>query len=172
LEKESALPQKGPKYNVHSKKKNWIQNLALEAEMAIIQLPSNEREVYRKTVADRIHILQQNKSSNPKHDTHPETRQIKSIKTKLHDNEAMITRADKGNAIVILPIQQYESKVQNFLHENNFQTAPADPTNTFQTQIRKTIKESKTLIPMDSKWKYINLNPSAPSQRTDKVTQT
>jgi hypothetical protein len=33
----------------------------------------------------------------------------------------------------------------------------------FQTQITKTIKDSKTLIPQDSKWKYINFNPSAPS---------
>jgi hypothetical protein len=32
-----------------------------------------------------------------------------------------------------------------------------------QTQITKAKKDSKTLIPQDSKWKYINLNPSAPS---------
>jgi hypothetical protein len=38
-----------------------------------------------------------------------------------------------------------------------------DPTNTFQTEIKNTIKQSRTLIPSDSKWKYINLNPSAPS---------
>jgi len=33
----------------------------------------------------------------------------------------------------------------------------------FQTQITKAIKDSKTIIPQDSKWKSINLNPSAPS---------
>jgi hypothetical protein len=33
----------------------------------------------------------------------------------------------------------------------------------FQTEIRNTIKQSKTLIPRDHKWKYINLNPSAPT---------
>jgi hypothetical protein len=74
----------------------------------------------------------------------------------------MITVADKGNSIVILPIQQYETKIQNFLQEN-FQTSTIDPTKTFQTQIRKTINYSKTLIPQESKWKYINLNPSAPT---------
>jgi hypothetical protein len=51
----------------------------------------------------------------------------------------------------------------NFLHENNFQKATTDPIKAFQTQIRKTIKASKTLIPQDNKWKYVNLKPSAPS---------
>jgi len=73
----------------------------------------------------------------------------------------MIARADKGNSIVILPTQQYESKTQDFLH-NNFITTARDPTNTFHTEIKNTIKQ-RTLIPSDSKWKYINLNPSAPS---------
>ena len=30
---------KGPKYNLHPKKKNWIENPALEAETAISHLP-------------------------------------------------------------------------------------------------------------------------------------
>jgi hypothetical protein len=49
------------------------------------------------------------------------------------------------------------------LLENNFHTTTTDPTKTFQTQIRKTIKESKNLIPQYKKWRYINLNPIAPS---------
>jgi hypothetical protein len=44
--------------NVHAKKKDWVQNVALEAETAITQLPTNEREVYRKLVADHIDTLQ------------------------------------------------------------------------------------------------------------------
>ena len=75
----------------------------------------------------------------------------------------MITSADKGNSIVILPTQQYETKIQNFILNNNFHTVTTDPTNIFQTQIRQTIKESTSLIPKDCRWKYINMNPSAPS---------
>jgi hypothetical protein len=75
----------------------------------------------------------------------------------------MITRADKGNSLVILPTQQYESKVHNFLQANQFQTISTDPTKSYQTQIRKTIHSSRTPIPHDSKWKYINMNPSAPT---------
>jgi hypothetical protein len=56
----------------------------------------------------------------------------------------MVRAADKGNSVVILPIQQYESKIHNFPLENNFQTSNTDPTKTFQNQIRKTLNSSKT----------------------------
>jgi hypothetical protein len=44
-EPEMALLQKGPKYNLHGKPKDWIQNLVLEAETAISYLPPSEREI-------------------------------------------------------------------------------------------------------------------------------
>jgi hypothetical protein len=75
----------------------------------------------------------------------------------------MVTRADKGNSIVILPTLHYENKIEKFLNENNFHATATDPTSTFQKQVRNTAKQSKTLIPKDSRWKYINMNPSTPS---------
>jgi hypothetical protein len=160
---ETTFLQKGLKYNLHTKKKNWIQNLALEAETAISQLPTNEREFYRKLVADRIEKMQRQHNSNTTHNTHPEAKLIKSIQPKLQQSNTTITRANKGNSIITLPTKQYETKIQNSLHSNNFHTATTDPTKNFQPQIRKTVKESKTLIPHDTRWKYINMNPSAPS---------
>jgi hypothetical protein len=50
----------------------------------------------------------------------------------------MVTQADKGNSIVILPTPQYESKSDKFLTDNNFRTTTTDPTNSFQTQVRNT----------------------------------
>jgi hypothetical protein len=134
--------------------------LAIEAETAITQLPSNERDMYRKLVANHIDRLQQ---QNPTHKSHPETKLIKSIQTKLQEKNAMITRANKGNSIVILPTHHYENKIEKFLSDNNFHTVTADPTNTFRTQVRNTVNQSETLIPKDSKWKYINMNTSATS---------
>jgi len=145
---ETTLLQKGLKYNTHAKGKNWIQNLALEAETAISHLPTNEREVYRKLTADQIEKLNQN---NPYHEKHPEEKKIRSIQKKLSKNNAMIARADKGNSIVILPTIQYEAKIQDFILNNNFRTTTTDPTNTFQSHIRQTINESRTLIPRSSK---------------------
>jgi len=75
----------------------------------------------------------------------------------------MVTRADKGNTIVILPTYQYDTRLQDFIQNNDFHTKTTDPTKTFQTLIRTTIKQSPTLIAKDYRWKYINMNPSAPS---------
>jgi hypothetical protein len=75
----------------------------------------------------------------------------------------MVTRADKGNSMVILPTHQYEAKLQDFLCNKDFHTITTDPTPSFQTQIRAAIRHSPTLIPKEQRWKYTNMNPSAPS---------
>jgi hypothetical protein len=72
----------------------------------------------------------------------------------------MVTRADKGNSLVIIYQTDYNDKVQSFLHNNSFSVLPRDPTTKFQNNIRKTISASKTAVPQDTKWKLINLNPS------------
>jgi hypothetical protein len=100
---EIALLEKGPKYNLHNRKKNWLTTLALEAKTAINSL--------------------------------------------------------------VLPIQQYQQKIKNFINNNNFRTTSTNPTKTYQGQIRKTINNSTTLIGPDSRWKYINLNPTEPTIR-------
>jgi hypothetical protein len=143
------LLEKGPKYNLHSNKKNWLITLALEAETAIMQLPIADRDYYRKQVADHIEELRNN--SNPHNNTHPESITLKSIQAKLKINKAMTASADKGNSIVVLPIQQYEAKIHNFINKNNFQISTSNPTKTFQNQIKKTIYHSPILIPPDSK---------------------
>jgi len=64
---------------------------------------------------------------------------------------------------MILPIKQYDSKTTDFIRANNFQTTERDPTKTFQSQVRKVVTDSKTLIPQEIKWKYVNMNPIAPT---------
>jgi len=133
----------------------------LEAETAITKLPPTDREVYRKLTAERISILIKENNPQCTQNTHPETKKVKSIKTKLKENEGMVTRADKGNSLVILPIKQYDSKINNFILANKLQTTTQDPTNSFLSQVWKVINNSKTLIPPDTKWKFINMNPAA-----------
>jgi hypothetical protein len=45
---EISLLEKGLKYKLHNKKKNWPTNLALEAETAITRLPNHYLEFYRR----------------------------------------------------------------------------------------------------------------------------
>jgi hypothetical protein len=72
----------------------------------------------------------------------------------------MVTRADNGNSIGILPTLQHDNKIEKLLSENNFHTVATDPTNTFQNQVRSSVKQSKILIPKDSRWKFIHMYPS------------
>jgi hypothetical protein len=120
---------------------------ALQAETAISLLSPSDHDVYRKMTAEHINTLQLNNNSHPKYNAHPEARTIKTIKTKLKKSEAMITHTDKGNSLVILPIKQYDSKIQDFIQANNSQTATKDPTKNFQSQIRKLMKDSKNTNP-------------------------
>jgi len=112
----TALLQKGLKYNLHSKPKNWVQILVLEAKTAITLVPSTEWDLHIKLVADRIDKLQQ---QNPSHIPHPETKLIKSIQAKLQENNATITRADKGNSIVIFCTNDYKNKMEKFIRLEN-----------------------------------------------------
>ena len=91
---------------------------------------------------------------------------MKAITAKLKKNDAIVTSADKGNTIVILPSTLYQQKIQEFVDKNNFRTSNTNPTKTFQKQIRKTINKRPKLINSNAKWKYINLNPSAPTIRS------
>jgi hypothetical protein len=65
-EREMTLLQKGLKYNLHMKHRNWLKNLALEAETAVSHLPTADRDIYRKLIAERITTLHQN-SKTPTH---------------------------------------------------------------------------------------------------------
>jgi hypothetical protein len=154
---------KGPKYNLHKRNKQWLTNLALETETAINKLPASDRDYLRKQASDHLTEL---KSQHQTHTTpthHSEYRTLRSIKTKLQENDATIASADKGNSLVILPTQQYNTKIQYFIDNNNFQTSTSDPTKNYQSQIRKPINCSTTLIPQDYRWRLVNLNPSAPT---------
>jgi hypothetical protein len=84
------------------------------------------------------------------------------VRRKLNNHHAIVTRADKGNSLVILYQTDYNDKIQSSLSDDSFSVLPRDPTNKFQNNIRKTISACKTTVPQDSKWKFINLNPSPP----------
>jgi hypothetical protein len=90
---------------------------------------------------------------------------LKTITAKLKKNDVIVTSADKGNTILILPSTLYQEKIQNFIDKNNFRTFNTNPTKKFQKQFRKTINNSPKLINSIDKWKYINLNPTAPTIR-------
>lgn len=78
-------------------------------------------------------------------------------------NNAMITKADKGNTMIIISKGKYHEKTQNFINKNNFTMITQDLTTNFQTEIRNTINNCNRLICKEDKWKLINLNLNSPN---------
>jgi hypothetical protein len=91
-------------------------------------------------------------------ETKQEWQTLKRIQLKLQHNQIVITKADKGNTIVILYKDDYDQKIKEFLATNNFTKLTKDITNKLQTKTRKEISTCNNIIK-----KYINMNPSAPS---------
>jgi hypothetical protein len=90
---------------------------------------------------------------------------INQIKRKLSDAKAIITKADKGNSTIVIYETDYNTKIQNFITNNNFTQLTHDVTNKLQRNIRTAINECKDIILSNKKWKYVNLNPTAPNIR-------
>lgn len=84
------------------------------------------------------------------------------MKEKLDSNDAIISKADKGNSVVIYR-NIYHEKIMKFIGNNNFNSIKGDLTKGFQKELRNSINECHQIIQNDIKWKYINLNPSSPT---------
>jgi hypothetical protein len=162
------LLNKGLKYNLSYKPKNWIKNLALEAETALTYLPYTEQEGLRFQIARNIQSLYRHQENNNGYNTKnmkSEKHTIQSIKNKLQFNKALITKKDKGNTIVITYQQDYCKKIEGFIGKNNLLILNNDSTKRFQKRGRNALNECQIVVHKDEKWKYINMNPAAPTIR-------
>jgi hypothetical protein len=168
-EHENQLLQKGLKYNLHVQPKQQIKILAIEAETAINLLPVPDQDPVRYLIAKTLDKIAHRTIPNPpdisskNHKSKFDKITVNKIKEKLKQHNAILTKADKGQSIIIIYNDDYNNKVQDFITNNNFQLASRDPTNTFQKDIKILINSSPTLIAQHSKWKYHNMNPKAPT---------
>ena len=108
-EDEITLLNKGLKYNLSFKNKNWIRNLALEAGTAINYLPETEREWKTAEFIDTLYIYH---THNIDYKGEKEINLLTNVKKKLSDKSAMITQSDKGNSIVIIKTTDITKKSQ------------------------------------------------------------
>jgi hypothetical protein len=109
---EESIMQKGLKYNINQKPKNWINTLAIEAETALTLLPPQHQDPMRYLIARNIEYLYRkhdNKQSNNHSQHRNELRTIKEINKKLKDNGAIVTKSDKGNSMIILYLHEYDT---------------------------------------------------------------
>jgi hypothetical protein len=165
---ELNLLNKGLKYNLSYKNKNWIKTLALETETALTQLPAQEKEYIRIQIAHNLKQLYTQKATSKQYNSNQairEYRALNKIKVKLRSNDAIISKADKGNSTVILYMKVYYKKIPDFVDNDNFTILNKDPTQSFQSKINDTIKSCQLILPKASKTKLTNMNPMSPRIR-------
>jgi hypothetical protein len=159
--KEIILFNKGLKYGLHHK--NWISNLALEAEAALPLLPTPEQEHIRYEIAHNLNKLyKQHKRVHSSNSTRGEFRITNQVR-KLSNVKAMVNEVDKGSSMIIIRVYEsdYNKQVQDFISSNNFELVPRD-INKLQHDIKSTI-DCIVIFTRQDKWRYTSLNPATPT---------
>jgi hypothetical protein len=107
---ETMLLEKGLKYNLHFKDKQWINRLALEADSATSLADPLQQNYLKHLVAKHIQKLQQKYSTQNYNNkkTQQEWNVLKGIKQKISNNNLVVTRADKGKTVVITEADEYK----------------------------------------------------------------
>jgi len=162
-----VLLDKGLKCSLSYKRNQWICNLAFEAETATTLPPLAEQEYIRHQIAHNIKKLYKEQNERPDYSniqTRNENKIINQIKDKLTKNKAMISKAGKGNSIIILYQEEHAEKINKFI-SNNSLTIANGITKKLQKAIRNTINECQHVIHKSNIWKYVNLNPMTPTIR-------
>lgn len=111
-ENEMNLMSKGLKYNLNQKfGLRELKQLVVDTENALPLLPHEVRDTNRHILSNKIENLI--KSEKQTQFNNNEANLVKNIKKTAKDNQLIITKADKGNAIVILDKDEYIKKTQH-----------------------------------------------------------
>ena len=112
----------------------------------------NEQECVRHQVAHNLQKLynQHNKQhSNCNKYSNHEFKALKQIRYKLEEASNIIDQSDKGNSMIVMYADEYNSKVQAFISDNNFTPSKQDFTKLLQRATRSIVKESNVILPKD-----------------------
>jgi len=142
---EMSILDMGLQYSIE-KPLNVIWNdMIIETEIAIRKLDTRLQNTYRILAAKKLSQI--NNTMTP-HNIQAKRHNhvLRNIQTKLTQNNAIITKADKGRTTVIIYITDYDTKVHNFITKNNYNTLPKDPTNKYQQLITTTLKQCSSII--------------------------
>jgi hypothetical protein len=162
---EKALLSKGLKYNMHQKQKNWVKTLAIEADSAVDLLDPHEQTYMRQRIAYCLRNLTDKNTRNNARNTKlasVEKKVIRDLKQKLEENNLMVTKADKGNTLIIMSKDEYHLKIQDFITQNTFTKIRQNYTSVQQKEVKTGINTCRLTIRQKDKWRYSAMNPKAP----------
>jgi hypothetical protein len=142
-----------------SQNKSDLTNLVADTELALFDSPM---EVKLEASVKMRRILSAKKPANCVHSS-SEKKTLTAIKKKLHSNNLILSKADKGNTITILEKGDYIHKVEDFISTCGAHKVKRDPTASFQKNIISNLKMAKGSIISNTQFYSLrNMNPNAP----------
>ena len=156
---------------VPCKLNSQIDNLIVDSENIIQNSNIEDKNSVKYEIKQSIekYIKSQNRN-NTNNNTTKENNSIFSPKvfneviSKIKDNNLTINKADKGNIITIDNKNNLKQKITIFLTNENFIKLKSDPTNRFQNEIKKLLKNCNDIF-TDTHYHLINPNPKSPILR-------
>lgn len=150
--KELNLLNKGTKYAPKIPFKNQLETLVVDTATALSDHTNQlTTELVKKTLTEI-----------PIYKCSVDTNTIKTIQNKIKENNLVSTRADKGNATVLLKKQDYINKVADFFQKEKIQRLTKDPTAKFQLECKNGIKKATGILNDRDKLRLIEMNPKPP----------
>lgn len=150
---EEELLEKGFKYSPNTNiKQSHVRNLAMDVEIA------TKEQKHKYQLANEIQKYNKIKQNCNK----SENQAIKTIQQKIKRDNLTVTKADKGNCLVILNKKDYVKKVEEFLTNKEFTKITKDPTTKYQKEVKEMINKYKSIFSDGDQRRLVNQNPQPP----------
>ncbi|XP_049832300.1 uncharacterized protein LOC126272991 [Schistocerca gregaria] len=171
-DKEVSLLNKGLQHNITpSLTENNIKELIVGTKIACdtAKLTQNDQIAIGHKVNNFI-TKQIEKANNKNSIKHHDRTILKSVNKKLSDSKALVVKADKSNAIVVMYESEYVRKTIEFFSNNNIVEIKSDPTFKLQNKLKNMMKKSNFLLNAKDIHECTVMNPYAPRLRAQPKT--
>ena len=141
---------------VDKKKK---ETLAVEAENIIQSCNIHNKNILRAKIINFLNSEGSNNTPTNFNPTH-----LKSLKNKITSNNLLVTKADKGNCLVVMNKENYIDKITDFLSSEDFEEINKDPTFSFFSKVKASL--DRCLVTLEyfgtNKCRLYPMNPRTP----------
>ena len=152
---EMSFLENGLKYNVQPKITSpLVEEVAVDIEVAACL--SRKDNMVKSLLASELKKIKHTPLGGS------DLRTLKSIRTKVRDNDLVVTKADKGNTIVVLNRDSYNTKVNNVIQSSDFEVLNSDPTAKYNAAVKKAVGQCRFLFSNEAqKGNIAPMNPQA-----------
>lgn len=121
---------------------------SVEVDVALARLPNNlnNKKVIRNEICNILFKYHKKQKYQHSSKNHLYKQTLLNVQKKVKDKNLIISKADKGNCLVILKKSDYLAKVNNFLEDNNFKILNENPFKKFLRKLKSITDNCKHFL--------------------------